>query len=60
MRAADVDYRLVSYPGAKHSFTNPEADAFAERFGMPLAYNKHADEDSWQQTQAFFKEIFRE
>jgi len=60
MQAAAVDYRLVSYPGVKHSFTNPGADAFAERFGMPLAYDKHADEDSWQQTQAFFKEIFKE
>lgn len=60
MQAADVDYRLVNYPGVKHSFTNPGADAFAERFGMPLAYDKHADEDSWQQTQAFFKEIFKE
>lgn len=60
MQAAGVDYRLVSYPGVKHSFTNPGADSFAARFGMPLAYDKHADEDSWRQTLVFFKEIFRD
>lgn len=60
MQAAGIDYRLVSYPDVKHSFTNPGADSFAERFGMPLAYDKHADEDSWRQTQAFFKEIFKD
>lgn len=60
MQAAGIDYRLVSYPDVKHSFTNPGADSFAERFGMPLAYHKHADEDSWRQTQAFFKEIFKD
>jgi dienelactone hydrolase len=59
MQAADVDYRLVSYPGVKHSFTNPGADSFAARFGMPLAYDKHADEDSWRQTLVFFNEIFK-
>jgi len=59
MKAAGVVYRLTSYPGAKHSFTNPEADRFAERFGMPVAYNKAADEDSWQQMVQFFKRIFR-
>jgi dienelactone hydrolase len=60
MQAAGADYRLISYPGARHSFTNPGADSFGERFGMPLAYNKHADEDSWQRTQAFFREIFKD
>lgn len=58
MQAAGADYRVVSYPGVKHSFTNPEADGFAQRFGMPLAYDKHADEDSWKQTGEFFTEIF--
>jgi dienelactone hydrolase len=59
MQAAGADYELISYPGVKHSFTNPDADKFAERFGMPLAYDKHADEDSWQQTRTFLAEIFR-
>lgn len=59
MKAAGVTYSLTSYPGAKHSFTNPEADGFGERFNMPLAYNKAADEASWQQMKKFFKRIFR-
>ncbi|WP_201265526.1 dienelactone hydrolase family protein [Mariprofundus sp. EBB-1] len=59
MQAADVDYRLVSYPGVKHSFTNPEADIFARQFNMPLAYNRVADEDSWQQLQQFLNRIFK-
>ena len=42
MQAAGVDYMLVNYPGVKHSFTNPDADSFGERFDMPLAYDAAA------------------
>lgn len=59
MKGAGVTYKLTRYPGARHSFTNPDANGFAERFNMPLAYNKAADEDSWQQMQKFFERIFR-
>ena len=59
MEAAGVTYRLVSYPGAKHSFTNPDADAFGKQFNLPLAYNAEADQKSWQAMQDFFREIFR-
>ena len=58
MDNAGVDYKFVNYPGAKHSFTNPGADQYGKEFGLPLAYNEHADKDSWLQMQAFFKEIF--
>ncbi len=58
MKAANVDYTIKHYPGAKHSFTNPDADSFGAKFKMPLAYNKAADEDSWAGMKAFFKEIF--
>ena len=58
MEAAGADYRFVNYPGAVHSFTNPDADATGKKFNLPLAYDKAADEDSWKQTQEFFKEIF--
>jgi len=60
MQAAGVAYTLKSYPGAKHSFTNPAADGFAKRFNMPLAYNKAADTDSWQRMQIFFIRIFNQ
>jgi dienelactone hydrolase len=58
MENADVDFQFIAYEGAKHSFTNPEADNFAKKFGMPLAYNEAADKKSWEDMQAFFKKIF--
>lgn len=59
MDQAGVNYYVVSYPGVKHSFTNPEADAFAQRFNMPVGYDAHADQDSWAKTEVFLKEIFK-
>lgn len=59
MEAADVDYRFVSYPGAKHAFTNPAADKLGEKFQLPLAYNAEADQNSWQEMKVFFEEIFQ-
>ncbi len=59
MKAAGIDYQLINYPGVQHSFTNPAADGFAKRFGMPLAYDAEADADSWRKTQVFFRELFR-
>jgi dienelactone hydrolase len=58
MDAVGADYNFISYEGAKHSFTNPDADKFAEEFNLPLAYNAEADSASWQEMQNFFKEIF--
>lgn len=58
MDAAGANYTFVNYPGVKHSFTNPEADRFAERFDMPLAYDADADAASWQAMQELFGEIF--
>ena len=58
MANADVDFRFVNYAGAVHSFTNPEADMFAEKFKMPVGYNAMADADSWAQMRAFFQDIF--
>lgn len=58
MDAAGADYEFVSYPGVLHSFTSPEADANAEKFGIPLAYDADADADSWERMQAFFKGLF--
>ncbi|MZR63765.1 dienelactone hydrolase family protein [Alcanivorax sp. DP30] len=47
MTAAGVDLRLLSFPGVKHSFTNPGADAVAKRFELPVGYDAHADLTSW-------------
>jgi dienelactone hydrolase len=48
MTAAGADFQLLSFPEAKHGFTNPGADAAGERFEMPLAYSAHADQVSWE------------
>ncbi|MBK9160518.1 MAG: dienelactone hydrolase family protein [Nitrosomonadales bacterium] len=58
METAGADFRVVTYPGVKHSFTNPDADELGRKFNLPLAYDAAADQDSWQQTTAFLKEIF--
>ena len=58
MDAADVVYRFIGYPGAKHSFTNPDADTFGKKFGLPLEYNAEVDKQSWAELQKFFAGIF--
>jgi dienelactone hydrolase len=55
MTKAGVDWQVISYGGAVHSFTNPDAG----RHGMAgLAYNKLVDERSWNAMMSFFAEIF--
>ncbi len=49
-------YQFINYPGAVHSFTVPEADETAKKFNFPIAYNKTADEKSWADMRALFKE----
>ncbi len=58
MESAGADFKVVTYPGVKHSFTNPDADELGRRFNLPLAYNAAADQDSWQQATVFMREIF--
>jgi len=55
MTKSGADWQIVSYGGTVHSFTNPDAASA----GVPgLAYNKLADQRSWESMTAFFKEIF--
>lgn len=58
MVAADVLFKFNSYPGALHSFTNPDADRLAAEFKLPIGYNARADRLSWQDMQCFFRQIF--
>ena len=52
MADAGADLQVVVYPGAKHSFTNPDAG----KAGMPqLQYNAEADAKSWAAMLDFFK-----
>jgi dienelactone hydrolase len=55
MIKSGADWQVHAYGGTVHSFTNPDAASA----GVPgLAYNKLADERSWNAMTFFFKEIF--
>jgi dienelactone hydrolase len=60
MDKAGADYQFISLDGAKHGFSNPDADRLShgEHGGPDIGYNKAADEKSWADMQAFFKKIF--
>lgn len=60
MDAAGADYDVISYPGAKHGFTNPEADAKAKEFNLPMGYNARADKMSWKALRKFLKTVFKD
>jgi dienelactone hydrolase len=55
MRKAGVDWALVAYGNAVHSFTNPGAGNDASK---GAAYNEKADHRSFQAMRTFFDEIF--
>lgn len=59
MEKAGVTYKAVTYPGAKHSFTNPDADKYGQEFKLPLAYNAAADKASWDEGLAFLADAFK-
>jgi dienelactone hydrolase len=56
MKAAGAKYQVITYPGARHGFTNPDAD----QAGMAaLAYNADADKKSWDAMLKMFREVFK-
>jgi dienelactone hydrolase len=59
MKNAGADFRFISYPGALHSFTNPEADEYSKKFKIPVAYNEKADKKSWYELKKFLQQIFK-
>jgi dienelactone hydrolase len=55
MEAANADFEVITYPGARHSFTNPDAGTH----GMEaLAYNAEADRQSWAELLRMLEEVF--
>jgi dienelactone hydrolase len=58
MTEAGVNFVFRSYPGAKHGFTNPEADRYAREFNIPLGYNAQADSASWADMKSFLASTF--
>lgn len=55
MRAGKVDWHMVSYGNAVHSFTEKEA---GNDNSKGAAYNAEADRRSWEELQDFLKETF--
>ncbi|MBI5749011.1 MAG: dienelactone hydrolase family protein [Nitrospinae bacterium] len=56
MRKAGVDWHMVIYGGAVHSFTNPDS---GNDNSKGAAYNEKADKRSWEDMKQFFSEIFK-
>ncbi|MBS0663754.1 MAG: dienelactone hydrolase family protein, partial [Verrucomicrobia bacterium] len=59
MNDGRFDYQFISYAGAIHAFTNPQADEVSAKAGLKgIGYNAAADRRSWAHMKVFFKEIF--
>ena len=56
MRKAGVDWQVVTYGGAVHSFTRPDS---GNDPSTGAAYNERADRRSWEAMRTFFAEIFK-
>ncbi len=59
MDSVGAHYTFISYPGAKHAFSNPNATAMGEKFNLPIAYNASADTASWKDMQSLFETALR-
>lgn len=55
MTAAEVDWQVVRYSGARHGFTNKAA---REMEKMGFGYSETADRRSWTQMRTFMAEVF--
>lgn len=55
MSAADVDWYLIAYGGAVHSFTNPQAGSDPSK---GVAYDEKAAKRSWAAMKRLFDEVF--
>ena len=53
MRAAKLDWQIVQYSGAVHSFTDPRSGTDNSK---GAAYNADADRRSWRAMRDFFEE----
>ncbi len=55
MKNGNVNLTFIAYPDAVHAFTNPKA---GDDKSKGMAYNKDADEKSWQAFEKFLKTLF--
>jgi dienelactone hydrolase len=59
LKAARADYKVITYPGAVHAFTNPEATATGKKFNLPLRYDAKANKQAEAEASKFFAALFR-
>lgn len=59
MQAAGADFKFVNHPGAIHGFSNPGATELGKKFNMAIAYNKQADQDSWNEMKMLLQKAFK-
>ena len=53
---ANVDYTLDIYQGAKHGFSNPNADKRGKDNALDLGYDEVAARTSWDKMIAFMQQ----
>jgi dienelactone hydrolase len=58
MEKTGANYDFIQLPGALHGFSNPMATGNGKKYGLPLAYNKLADESSWAHLLLTFEHVF--
>lgn len=59
MDSAKVHYTFINYPGAVHSFTNPESTEVGKKYDMKVAYDENADKASWEEMKKFLHNLLK-
>jgi dienelactone hydrolase len=57
MKDAQADMDFVAYEGALHGFTSRDANDNGKKYGLPLAYDEIADQESWQAMKDLFNQV---
>jgi dienelactone hydrolase len=52
----EIDWQMIQYGGAQHSFSNPSANQYGVK---GVEYHKQADQRSWMHMRQFFDELFQ-
>ena len=53
---AEIDWQMIDYGGAQHSFSNPTANQYGVK---GVQYHAQADQRSWMHMRQFFEELFQ-
>jgi len=51
---------VITYPGAVHAFTNPEATALGKKFNLPLRYDAKVNKEAEAEASRFFAGVFKQ